>query len=213
MLQKTLVPGAVAITGALLARRRFRQWGSTPSEMAATLPGDELISGPADNITRAVTINTSIAEVWRWLVQIGCGRGGMYSYDWLENLGGLGIHSTNEIHDGWQRLATGDRIVLVPAGWMGMKEGYSVPVARVDRDRALVLRQSPPEHQWNAVWSFVIVPNGPKSCRLLSRSRTERRPGIRGLLMRLATEAMDPATMVMTRKMLLGVKQRAESRR
>ena len=144
------------------------------------------------------------------LVQIGMGRGGMYSYDWLENLIGLGIHSAETIRDEWQHLGVGDRVVLVRDGWMGMKGGYALPVVMIEQDRALVLRQSPPEHPWDAVWSFVITPTGPASCRLLSRSRSARRPGLAGALMRGLAQVMDPIALFMTRKMLLGIKQRAE---
>jgi len=157
-----------------------------------------------------VTIEAPASEVWRWLVQMGRGRGGMYSYDWLENLIGLGIHSTNEIRDEWQHLEPGDRIVLVPPGWLGMKDGYSLPVALVETDRAIVLRQAPPEHPWDAVWSFVIEPQANGTCRLLSRSRALHRPGLLGMIGSAATQLGDPVTLIMTRKMLLGIKSRAE---
>src|SRR6476659_8688479 len=61
-------------------------------------------------------------------------RGGMYSYDWLEKLIGLDIHSAETIRDEWQHLSVGDRVVLVPDGWMGMKGGYSLPVARIEAE-------------------------------------------------------------------------------
>jgi len=194
----------------MLLRSRYKNWGTTRDERHAHLTGDDLVDDPADQVTRAVTIAASAAEVWRWLVQIGKGRGGMYSYDWLENAIGLDIHSSDEIRDEWQHLVPGDRIVLVPAGWPGMKAGYSLPVAQVECGRAIVLRQAPPEHPWNAVWSFAISPQGPDRCRLISRSRTKRIAGVLGTLQWVATEMMDPITMVMTRKMLLGIKERAE---
>src|SRR3954465_11210369 len=96
---------------------------------------------------------------------MGQGRGGMYSYDWLENLLGLDIHNTNEIREEWQHLAVGDRVVVVPQGCRAMPAGYSFAVARVDPPRALVLRQAPPENPWNGVWSFHVVPAGEGRCR------------------------------------------------
>ncbi len=201
--------GAVA---AAAAARRSRHWGSTPEERARTYPGDDLVPEPAVTVTRAISVEAPASEVWPWLVQIGKDRGGMYSYDWLENLLGLGIHSADEIREEWQHVAPGDRVVLVPKGWGPLPDGYSLPVATVLPGCALVLRQAPPEHPWNAVWTFVIDPDGPDRCRLISRSRAERPPGAAGGLNAIATEVMDPITLVMTRKMLLGIKARAEAR-
>ena len=186
-----------------------RNWGATPEEAAATLPGDDLVPGPAEQTTLAVTIDASADEVWAWLVQIGQGRGGMYSYDWLENLIGLDIRSSDEIREEWQHLDVGDRVVVVPERYGPLPTGYAFSVARVDPGRTLVLRQSPPEHPWNGVWSFHSIPTGDGRSRLLARSRTERQPQV-GL--RIATRLGEPVTLVMTRRMLRGIKHRAEGR-
>jgi hypothetical protein len=204
------IAAGIGVGASIVVRWRFQNWGATVAEQSLRLPGDELVGDPAEVITRAVTIEAPASEVWRWLVQMGRGRGGMYSYDWLENLIGLGIHSTEEIRDEWQHLERGDRIVLVPPGWLGMKNGYSLPVALIETDRAIVLRQAPPEHPWDAVWSFVIRPQPDGTCRLLSRSRALRRPGFLGTIGWAATQLGDPITLIMTRKMLLGIKSRAE---
>ncbi|MGY2002687.1 hypothetical protein [Blastococcus sp. SYSU DS1024] len=199
--------GTAALTMQLL--HVTRNWGATRGEVTRALPGDELVPGPAEQTTLAVTVEAPPEAVWLWLVQIGKGRGGMYSYDWLENLIGLDIHSTDEIRGEWQHLTAGDRVVVVPEGYGPMPDGYSFPVAQVLPDRALVLRQAPPEHPWNAVWSFHLVPHGLGRCRLLSRSRTRRQSEL-GL--RVATRVMEPVTLVMTRQMLHGIKDRAERR-
>lgn len=204
--------GAVVTTGAaavVLAGtlRRARNWGATPGEEAVPLPGDDLVPEPADTVTRAVQIAAPADEVWRWLVQIGQGRGGMYSYDRLENLVGLDIHSTDEIREEWQHLAEGDEVVLVPPGWGPLTAGYALVVARVVPGEAIVLLQSPPRHPWRAVWTFLIEPVDAGRCRLLSRSRAERASSP---LLRLATAALEPLTTVMTRRMLLGIRDRAE---
>jgi hypothetical protein len=156
-----------------------------------------------------VTVQAPAEDIWAWLVQIGHGRGGMYSYDWLENLLGLRIHSAAEVRPEWQHLAAGDRVVVVPEGYGPMPAGYAFRVALADPPRALVLRQAPPEHPWNGVWSFSVVPAGEHRCRLVSRARTEAQPRV-GL--RLATRVMEPVTLVMTRRMLHGIKARAERR-
>jgi hypothetical protein len=210
--RKAVLPVVAGIGTLLWWGHRARNWGATDEEFRATYPGDEMIPEPAGTTTRAVSIAAPAEEVWRWLVQIGQGRGGMYSYDRLENLFGLDIHSAEEVHPEWQDLAVGDRVVLVRSGWMGMEPGYSLPVARLDPGQAIVLRQAPPEHPWNAVWTFVIVPQGPTACRLISHDRAARREGMAGRWEALANSLMEPVTTVMTRRMLLGIKERAERR-
>ncbi len=193
----------------LESARALRNWGSTGAERSMALPGDELVPAPADQTTRAVGVDAPAEVVWSWLVQIGQDRGGMYSYDRLENLLGLHIHSADRIREEWQHLAVGDRVRLVPPGWMGMKAGVSLPVALVDPPRSLVLREQPPEFPWDAVWSFHVLEDGPQRVRLVSRGRSARR----GPAARVAAAAMDPVTLVMTRRMLLGIRDRAERRR
>ena len=204
---RALLLGAGAGAAGLQALHARRNRGATPEETGAVLPGDELVPEPAEQTTLAVTVEAPAEEVWAWLVQIGSGRGGMYSYDWLENLIGLDIHSTAEIRDEWQHLAVGDRVVVVPEGYRPMPAGYAFTVARVDPPCALVLRQAPPEHPWNGVWSFHVRPAPEGGCRLLARSRTEAPTGL-GL--RIATRLGEPVTLVMTRRMLHGIKERAE---
>ena len=199
----------VVVSALFLARLRWRNWGATAAEIAQTLPGDEFVPDPAGVTTRAVTVDAPAEDVWPWLIQIGQDRGGMYSYDWLENLIGLDIHSAAEIYPGW-RLREGDRVVLVRPGWMGLKKGYSLPVDLIEPGRVLVLRQSPPEHPWNAVWSFHLIPQGEARCRLLSRGRDAINPGPGAAVGRLFSQLLDPITMLMTRKMLLTIKSRAE---
>jgi hypothetical protein len=206
---RPLVLSAGAAALGLQAGHVRRDWGATAEEAAGALPGDDLVPDPAENTTLAVTVAAPPEEVWAWLVQIGQNRGGMYSYDWLENLLGLHIRSTAEIREEWQRLAVDDRVVVVPEGYGPMPAGYAFTVARVDPPRALVLRQAPPEHPWNGVWSFHVVPAAGNRCRLLARSRTEVAPQL-GL--RIATRIGEPVTLVMTRRMLHGIGQRAERR-
>jgi hypothetical protein len=201
------------VTAGVFARRATHGWGATAAERAEMLPGDQLVADPAIVATRAVTIGASIDAVWSWLVQIGQDRGGMYSYDHLENLLGLRIRSTDEIRPEWQSLEVGDRIVLVPAGWAGLEGGYTLPVALVDAPSTLVLRQAPPEHPWDAVWSFHLRALPAGGARLISRSRSHRHVGLRGVADVALDTIMDPVTWFMTRKMLLGIKERAERAR
>jgi hypothetical protein len=203
---------AAAAVGAA-ARGRLRNWGARPGEVHGRYPGDELLPGPVSSTTYAITVAAPAESVWSWLVQIGQGRGGMYSYEWLENLFGLDIHNAEEVRPEWQLLTAGDRVRVVPPGKLGMPNGYAFRVAVVDPPRALVLRQQPPEHPWDATWAFLIVPEGSGRCRLLSRSRSARVSGGAGLAALAAEELMRPVILIMTRRMLLGIKERAEQRR
>lgn len=81
----------------LVARPRINHWGATDQEHQATWPGDQLVAQPNFVWTNAITIHAPAAQVWPWLVQLGQGRGGLYSYDWLENLIGCDVHSTDRI--------------------------------------------------------------------------------------------------------------------
>lgn len=205
--------GAAAIAStaaAAVARHKFRNWGATSDERARKFPGDDLIDDAASVSTRAITVHASPAEVWQWLVQIGQDRGGWYSYQGLENLFGLDIHNTDEIRTEWQRLDPGDQVWVAPPGAIGMKDGYAFRVAVADPGQALVLRQAPPEHPWDATWAFILTPDGWGRTRLLVRSRSARVNGAAGRLATLGGELLDPITLVMTRKMLLGIKARAE---
>jgi ferredoxin len=202
----SLRPPARTWAGLAAVPRDLRNWGASHREQASQLPGDELVAEPAGVTTLAVTIDAPSAKAWRWLVQIGQDRGGLYSYDWLENFFGLHMHSAGEIRDEWQSLVPGDQVRLVPRGWLGLRDGLALPVAQVDPGRAIVLREQPPQQPWDAVWSFHVVPLGAGRCRLISRSRSARAHGAG----RLATPLMEPVTLMMTRKMLLGIKQRAE---
>jgi hypothetical protein len=199
----------VAAVAALLyaARRYYRNWGTTKEECRATLPGDEFVGRPAVQSTEGVWINASTDAIWPWLVQMGQNRGGLYSYETLENLIGLHYRNADRIHPEWQRLVPGDVIRLAPKGWMGRRNGVAMQVAQVIDKEAIVLRGTPPDFPWDAVWSFHIAPHWSDRCRLTVRTRARlRHPGEV-----LATEMAGPVTALVARGMLLGIKRRAES--
>jgi hypothetical protein len=97
-----------------LVRPWHTRWGATREEVARPLPYDHFVPRPLAQTTRAITIDAPPGEVWRWLVQLGVGRGGLYSYDWLENLAGLDVHSTEKIVLELQDLEVGDLVRLAP---------------------------------------------------------------------------------------------------
>ena len=92
----TALFGAEALAGLLVAapalRRWYNTWGATEEEVEQALPGDELVPEPKLGYTRALTVRAPAGQVWPWLAQMGQGRGGLYSYDWLENLVGCAGH-------------------------------------------------------------------------------------------------------------------------
>ena len=187
--------GVMAYT--LFFRRRCLTWGATAEEVSGKLPGDELLPEADIVSTRAVTIDAPPDAVWPWLVQMGSGRGGVYTYDWIENLFGLHMHSAREILPQFQDLKVGDELPLGPGR----------PVMRVmtcDPERTLTVRFA----DGNWVWIFALVAEGART-RLISRNRIAT-PGA-ALPARVFTMlVMEPGSLVMERKMLLGIKQRAE---
>jgi hypothetical protein len=173
----------------VLVRPWMARWGATDAERRTPLPGDELIPEPAYQLTRAVTVRAPAAAVWPWLAQIGQARGGFYSYDWLENLAGCAIHSADRIHPEWH-LRVGDAVGLMPV------PGFGPRVAAVEPGRALVL----------AGWgTFAVEPVDATTSRLIARARQPR--GVGQIVYALALEIPH---FVMERRMLLGIKARAE---
>lgn len=188
---------AVALeTTRRLVRAPVLTWGATDEEAARTLPGDELLEDAAVVSTRAITIDAPRSAVWPWLVQMGSGRAGAYTYDWVENLFGLGMHSADTVHPEWQNLAVGD---VIP----GRASLSSMRVEVLEPERALVTRSE--DGTW--VWAFLLEELGGRT-RLLSRNRIALRDPSLGE--RIGMAVMEPGSLVMERKMLRGIKERAE---
>ena len=179
-----------------LVRTPVLTWGATEEEAGRSLPGDELLEDPAVVSTRAITLDAPPSAVWPWLVQRGSGRGGAYTYDWIENLFGLGMHSAERIHPEWQNLAVGD---VIP----GRESLQGMRVEVLDPERALVTRSE--DGTW--VWAFVLEDLGGRT-RLLSRNRIAMPDPSLGD--RIGMAVMEPGSLVMERKMLHGIKERAE---
>jgi hypothetical protein len=193
-----LAASAVAIEW--LYRRYLRAcvltWGATAEEVARPLPGDELLEPAHIVATRAIGIDAPPSAIWPWLVQMGPGRAGAYTYDWIENLFGLNMHSTDRIVPEWQQLEVGD-LLRSREG----RPGIRVEILEPER----VLSNRSEAGDW--VWTFALVPeNG--STRLISRNRIAMKGAAAG--QRLGMLVMEPGSLVMERKMLLGIKRRAE---
>ena len=179
----------------ILLYERVRDWGARPDEVARRLPGDDLLADAAMVSTRAITIDAPASAIWPWLIQMGPGRAGAYTYDWIENLFGLDMHSADEIVPRWQSMQVGD------AWRLGKDQALRAEI--VEPGQALVVRSQ--DGGW--VWAFVLAPEG-EATRLLSRNRMVVKGGA---LAHLAmTYLMVPGSLVMERKMLLGIRNRAE---
>ncbi|HEX8865813.1 MAG TPA: SRPBCC family protein [Lentzea sp.] len=194
-----LVVGVAAATAASypLWREWCLNWGATEEEAQAELPGDALLPRPDLLTTRAITVESPPDRVWPWLVQMGSGRGGAYTYDWIENLFGLNMHSANEILPQFQDLHVGE---VLPVGQGGPK----LLVEILEPGHAFVLRSD--DGRW--VWAFVLheVPGG---TRLISRNRIAV-PDASLPVRWFNRLVMEPGSLVMEQKMLRGIKQRVE---
>jgi hypothetical protein len=182
-------------------RRWMSQWGATRRDLLRVMAGDHLLGEPTYSGTMAVSIDAPPEDIWPWLVQIGYQRGGLYSYDWLDRLFGfLDRPSATRILPEFQHLAVGDAI---PVG-----QGPSWPVAVVEPRHALVLdMRNLRGFDW--VWQFGLYRVDDKRTRLVTRSRVLTRT----VWARLLTHAIEPAGFLMTRRMLIGIKARAEALR
>jgi hypothetical protein len=190
-----LAAGLAGLAGLYYARlrRQILTWGSTVAEAASRLPGDELLEDPDDVTTRAIVIDSPAADVWPWLAQMGPSpRGGAYTYDWIENLLGLNMHSVDRVLPEFQHPEIGDTIFF---GANRMR------LERVEPEHELVWRSE----DGNWVWTFVLEPHQ-GGTRLISRNRFR----LPTLASRVGMVPMEAGSLVMERKMLRGIKQRAE---
>jgi hypothetical protein len=201
------VVGVAAIGGAtaayiFLARPWHLRWGATDKESDEPLPGDHLIANADLTATRAITVRASADQVWPWIAQLGQGRGGFYSYDFLENLVGCHIHSADRIVPEWQDLQVGDQVNFFPE--------VGLIVAFLERGRSLVLRGGVPMGNipppYDFTWAFALRDGPDETTRLIVRERYAYTRAWAQLLV----EPVEAVSFVMSQKMLRGIKGRAE---
>lgn len=179
------------------SRRAMLDWGASGTEASAALAGDELVPDADLVATRAITIDAPPEAVWPWLVQVGIGRAGAYSYDRLERLFGLDVRSADVILPDLQHLSVGD-VIPVESDGRGLRVRTIEP--------ASVLATLTDDGDWS--WTWVLRPTR-HGTRLLSRTRMRTRH--RGLAARaMLALFMVPASWVMERRMLMGLRERAE---
>jgi hypothetical protein len=194
------VLGGAAVAYLSFVRPWGLRWGATLEEGVRTMPGDDFLRDANYETTKAITINAPISAVWPWLAQIGYQRGGLYSYDFLDRAFGiLDRPSAKRILLEHQQIRTGDKVPMKGRDW---------PVVFVEPERALVLGDRIDKRGSGWTWAFRLYEDDSGHTRLISRSRarTPRNP-----FWRLGIMFIDATALIMTRKMLLNLKERAEA--
>jgi len=178
-----------------IVRPRQVRWGATDEEVSRGMPGDGIVDNPTFNATRAITIEAGPEEIWPWIVQMGLGRAGWYSYDWIDN---LGRPSARDVLPDYQLPRPGDLVPVSPNG----KQGFRVK--SLERHRSLLWWDGKGQTTW--AWGLYPQPDG--TTRLVTRIRMRynwKSPQIILLL------TIDVGDIVMIRKCLYGIKERAEA--
>lgn len=195
-----------------------RRWGTTDDEMQRKYPGDDLVPQPKGVYMHAITIKASAAEIWKWLVQIGQNRYGFYSYELLENMIGCRMRTADEIVPEYQHLEVGNSIPMHPS------MGSPYVVAAMEPERYLILLQKAdmstgktlepedklPQKFVNMSWLFFLEEHAAGTTRLISRSRNDWNNSLGNTIF---YGIFGSFTIEMDRKMLKGIKERAERKR
>ncbi len=209
----TLITAAAGLLGAYLAfiRPWHLRWGATDDEVARPLLGDSLIDRPRLQATHAVTVHAPPEAIWPWLVQMGQGRGGFYSYEGVERLLGLRAGNADRILPDLQELHAADELPVAP-------NGAGLPVDIVVPYRTLVMHSDSPipariavmqaGYYRSVTWTFHLEPIDAENTRLIERWRADWEPTPMNTLVIRAL--LEPGAFIMERRMLLGIKARAE---
>ena len=204
---------ALSILTKPLIRRWYSSWGATEDELNQVVPGDELVPHPKSQLTMAVSVQAPAGVVWPWFLQLGCQRGGWYSYDLLDN---GGVPSADRIIPEYQQLEVGDIIKAVPKGDFGF------PVAIIEPDRQLTMagttntstgeKADPNDPELKTYFSgnqtFLMNEIEDHHTRLIFRMRTDWNPTLMNSFINKVI--VEPLSFVMGRKTLLNVKRLAE---
>jgi hypothetical protein len=204
---------ALAVAGWYATLYRLGQtWGATAQEQRQPLAGGELLPEARALTTHAITIAAPAAAVWPWLVQMGWGRAGWYTYRWVDRLlFPANGPSADQFLPQHQQLAVGDRVPDGPP-----KADCWFTVEQLEPDRLLMLRST--RHlptSWRQrglaaewIWSWHLDEPAPGRTRLVQRNRMRLDPWWfeRGFLATII-----PADFIMARSHLRGLRRRAEA--
>jgi preprotein translocase subunit YajC len=167
------------------------KWGARTEEVKMMLPGDELVQKPDFNATLGITIKATPEDTWKWIVQIGSGRAGWYSIDWMDN---GGKKSTDKILPEFQEIFEGQFIPFTP----DQKNGMWVKLFR-NEDYILWV-----DKKGMATWTWKLLPDGEGSTRLITRLRTKYNWRSLWIIYYLIYDMGD---IVMMRKCMKGIKK------
>lgn len=179
-----------------IVRPWTKRWGATDEEVARAMPGDPIVLRADYVATRAVTIEATPDQVWPWLVQIGSGRAGWYSYDRLDN---GGRPSAREILPTFQSLEVDQLVPMIPGDEVG------VWVKEIEPARRVLWWDRKGEY----TWEWTLEPVAPGSTRLVSRLRATYPPLLSART--IYTAVATAGDIVMMRRCLLGIRDRAEA--
>jgi hypothetical protein len=198
-----LIAVGVVLYGALV-QPWASTWGATAEEAAMALPGDDLAPESQIDSTRAISVKARPEEIYPWMVQVGQGRGGMFSYDGLENLVGCNIHTLNTIIPELQDLQVGDRVML--------GEFEQLPYYRVialEADFAVVLQSVDPEsgELSDGTWVMAAVEQGDGTSRLIMRHKSLPAADGTG---KVVNAVFGPISFLMEQKMMRTLRDFAE---
>ena len=194
MVGVTIALGAATAAYLLYIRPRQLRWGATDEELERPVHGDEVVERPTFNATRAVTIEARPEEIWPWIVQIGMTRAGWYSYDLLDN---LGRPSARAILPQFQNPKIGDVIPMSPDGKQGPY------VKDFEEDRWMLWWDG----KGGMSWAWGLYPVDEARTRLITRVRLHYDWKSPSILFHMLVEFTD---IIMMRKSMLGIKERAE---
>ena len=208
---------AAALAYVALIRPRIKTWGFDQLEAEKQFPGDELVTDPTSVETRGITIEDTPDKVWPWLVQMGYGRAGWYSYEPLDSK----MPSAKAILPEFQELKAGDMMPTYP--------GFSFEVRIVEPERAIVLftdtslaKTQIDDAEWRgkekmqevpdfaASWGFYLEPQGADKTRLVERFRIQAPSNAPAPVL---SEVLGTGVVLMARKQLIGIKERVERAR
>jgi len=195
----------------VVIRRWHLAWGTVGDEARRSLPGDDFVPHATIAATHAITIRAPAGQIWPWLVQLGQGKGGFYSYTWLQNLFGCQITNASEIVPGWQALDVGDPVPLhpqaAPLRVIAMNRGRSLVLGGVPDQRPETSEARRTESRWS--WTFVLDEHHANETRLIVRARSSSGQRWNDALLHYLIG--EPIHFIMERGMLRGIKRRAEA--
>ena len=201
---KKLAIVAAASGSMLLVLVGYAIWQvhATSRECSILLAGDNLIPNAIGEVDHAITIRRPPHDVWPWLVQMGSGRAGWYSYDFIDN---GRVHSSDRLMPEYRNASIGTIFPALP----GQKDVFVV--AMVEQEHSLVLSWRLPDGKYQTTWAFVLDGAQANQTRLLVRGRIASGYRPFGLPQWLAVLIARPAHFIMQRKQLVNLRARAES--